>query len=72
VTKNLAIEPIANGRDGKPVYLKDIWPTSKEINALMKKYVTSAIFKKRYADVFKGDTIGARSRPSRAKPIAGT
>jgi len=38
------------------VYLKDIWPTTKEINALMKKFVTSAIFKKRYADVFKGDT----------------
>src|SRR5450432_4071074 len=56
VTKNLAVEPIGNGKDGKPVYLKDIWPTTKEINALMKKYVTAAIFKKRYADVFKGDT----------------
>jgi aconitate hydratase len=56
VTKNLAVEPIGNGKDGKPVYLKDIWPTTKEINAFMKKYVTSAIFKKRYADVFKGDT----------------
>src|SRR6266478_1040291 len=56
VTKNLAVEPIANGKDGKPVYLRDIWPTTKEINALMKKFVTSAIFKKRYADVFKGDT----------------
>jgi aconitate hydratase len=56
VTKNLAVEPLGNGRDGKPVYLKDIWPTTKEINALMKKFVTAAIFKKRYADVFKGDT----------------
>jgi aconitate hydratase len=56
VTKNLAVEPIANGKDGKPVYLKDIWPTTKEINAIMKRFVTSAIFKKRYADVFKGDT----------------
>ena len=33
VTKNLAVEPIGNGKDGKPVYLKDIWPTTKEINA---------------------------------------
>ena len=56
VTKNLAVEPIAVGKDGNPVYLKDIWPTTKEINATMKKYVTSTIFKKRYADVFKGDT----------------
>jgi aconitate hydratase len=55
VTRNLAVEPIGNGRDGKPVYLKDIWPTTKEINAVMKKFVTAAIFKKRYADVFKGD-----------------
>ena len=56
VTKDLAVEPIGNGKDGKPVYLKDIWPTAKEINAFMKKFVTATIFKKRYADVFKGDT----------------
>jgi aconitate hydratase len=55
VTKNLATEPLGTGKDGKPVYLKDIWPTSKEINAFIKKFVTSRIFKKRYADVFKGD-----------------
>jgi aconitate hydratase len=56
VTKNLDEEPIGTGKDGKPVYLKDIWPTSAEINAFIKKYVTSTIFKKKYADVFKGDT----------------
>ena len=56
VTKDLAVEPIGIGKDGKPVYLKDIWPTTKEINAYMKKFVTATIFKKRYADVFKGDT----------------
>ncbi|MDE2379156.1 aconitate hydratase AcnA [Bradyrhizobium sp.] len=56
VTKNLATEPLGEGKDGKPVYLKDIWPTSKDINAFMKKFVTASIFKKRYADVFKGDT----------------
>src|SRR5207302_3125864 len=55
VTRDLAVEPIATGKDGKPVYLKDIWPTTKEINAFMKKFVTASIFKKRYADVFKGD-----------------
>lgn len=56
VTKDLSVEPIGTGKDGKPVYLKDIWPTSTEINAFIKKYVTSTIFKKKYADVFKGDT----------------
>jgi aconitate hydratase len=34
VTKDLSVEPIGDGKDGKPVYLKDIWPTTKEINAL--------------------------------------
>jgi aconitate hydratase len=56
VTKNLAVDPIGTGKDGKPVYLKDIWPTTKEVNAFIKKFVTSTIFKKKYADVFKGDT----------------
>jgi aconitate hydratase len=55
VTRDLSVEPIGEGKDGKPVYLKDIWPTTKEINAVMKKFVTATIFKKRYADVFKGD-----------------
>jgi aconitate hydratase len=56
VTMNLATEPLGTDKAGKPVYLKDIWPTSKEINAFIKKFVTSRIFKKKYADVFKGDT----------------
>ena len=56
VTKNLDEEPIGTGKDGKDVYLKDIWPTTQEINAFIKKFVTSTIFKKKYADVFKGDT----------------
>ncbi|MDR6303467.1 aconitate hydratase [Nitrobacter vulgaris] len=55
VTKDLSREPLGTDKDGKPVYLKEIWPTSKEINAFIKKYVTSKIFKKKYADVFKGD-----------------
>ncbi|MBV9530710.1 MAG: aconitate hydratase AcnA, partial [Bradyrhizobium sp.] len=56
VRKNLAVDPIGEGKDGKPVYLKDLWPSMEEINALVKKYVTAPIFKKKYADVFKGDT----------------
>ncbi len=48
-------EPLGEGKDGKPVFLRDIWPTNKEIAGYIKKYVTRKIFKKRYADVFKGD-----------------
>uniref|UniRef100_UPI0037DA352C aconitate hydratase AcnA n=1 Tax=Tardiphaga sp. TaxID=1926292 RepID=UPI0037DA352C len=55
VTKNLAVEPIGEGKDGQPVFLKDIWPTTQEVNAIIKKYVTSTIFKKKYANVFDGD-----------------
>ncbi|MES2750157.1 MAG: aconitate hydratase AcnA [Pseudomonadota bacterium] len=56
VNINLTTEPLGIGKDGKPVYLKDVWPTSKEINAFTKKFVTAKVFKKKYADVFKGDT----------------
>ncbi|MGY4510553.1 aconitate hydratase [Bradyrhizobium sp. USDA 3650] len=70
VTKNLAVEPLGEGKDGKPVYLKDIWPTTKEINAFMKKFVTAAIFKKKYADVFKGDTNWAQDQDGRERNLS--
>ncbi|MCR5873766.1 aconitate hydratase AcnA [Phenylobacterium sp. J426] len=52
---DLANEPLGEGKDGKPVYLKDIWPTTAEIAALQRKHVTNKMFASRYADVFKGD-----------------
>jgi aconitate hydratase len=52
---DLAHEPLGDGKDGKPVYLKDIWPSSEEIAALQRKHVTQKMFNTRYADVFKGD-----------------
>ena len=55
VQMDLTKEPLGKGKDGKPVYLKDIWPTSKEIQEYIIKNVTKKIFKERYADVFKGD-----------------
>ncbi|QLQ12637.1 MAG: aconitate hydratase AcnA [Brevundimonas sp.] len=48
-------DPIGQDKKGKDVFLKDIWPTSKEIADIQKKAVTPAMFAKRYADVFKGD-----------------
>jgi aconitate hydratase len=48
-------EPLGTGKGGKPVYLKDIWPTTKDIQALQKKVVGEAMFEARYGDVFKGD-----------------
>ncbi len=48
-------EPIGNGSDGNPVYLKDIWPSSAEVNAAMESAVQSDMFRKSYAEVFAGD-----------------
>ena len=52
---DLATESLGEGKDGQPVYLKDIWPTSEEIATLQRKHVTQKMFATRYADVFKGD-----------------
>ncbi|WP_313589303.1 aconitate hydratase AcnA [Aquidulcibacter sp.] len=48
-------EPLGTSTDGQPVYLKDVWPTSAEVSAIMREYVTAEMFARRYADVFKGD-----------------
>ena len=52
---DIAKDPIGTGKDGKPVYLKDIWPTNKEIADIVRANVTPQMFTKRYSDVFKGD-----------------
>jgi len=52
---DIATQPIGQDKKGNDVFLKDIWPTAAEIAAIQKKSVTSKMFAKRYADVFKGD-----------------
>jgi aconitate hydratase len=58
-------DPLGVGKGGKPVYLKDIWPSNKELQKVVDKYVTAKAFKKRYSDVFKGDKFW---RSIKAKP----
>jgi aconitate hydratase len=48
-------EPLGNDKAGKPVYLRDIWPTPQEVESTMRSSVTSEMFRKEYADVFTGD-----------------
>jgi aconitate hydratase len=48
-------DAIGTSKDGKPVYLKDIWPTTKEIADMVDAVVTREMFQSKYADVFKGD-----------------
>ncbi|MFC3060319.1 aconitate hydratase AcnA [Paenirhodobacter populi] len=52
---DLTTEPLGTSKDGKPVYLKDIWPTDKEIAEIVERVVTRDAFLEKYADVFKGD-----------------
>src|SRR5688500_6553198 len=55
VTKDLTTEPLGEDRAGRPVYLKDIWPTEQELQETMLRAVTAAMFKQSYANVFAGD-----------------
>jgi aconitate hydratase len=48
-------EPIGTGEDGQPVYLRDIWPSQAEVAEAIRTSVRSEMFRKRYAEVFKGD-----------------
>jgi aconitate hydratase len=53
---DLGKDPIGTGSDGKQVYLKDIWPSNAEIEALLKS-VTHLMFKQQYSSVFEGDDL---------------
>ena len=52
---DLTHDPLGTGSDGKPVYLKDIWPTQKEIQETIAKSLDASMFTKSYGDVFQGD-----------------
>ncbi|MHA6724115.1 aconitate hydratase AcnA [Sphingomonas sp. RS2018] len=55
VTQDMVTTPIGQGSDGADVYLKDIWPTNDEVRSMIDSYVTSDMFRTRYADVYLGD-----------------
>ena len=52
---DIAKDPLGQDQNGNDVYLKDLWPSSSEIAALVEKTVTREAFQSKYADVFKGD-----------------
>ena len=54
---DVAKEPLGVDQNGKKVFLKDIWPSNKEIGEFVAKNITKQIFSKKYADVFKGDAL---------------
>ena len=52
---DLAREPLGTGSDGKPVHLRDVWPTPQEVRDAVERYVDAELFRSTYADVFRGD-----------------
>ncbi len=52
---DLLTEPLGEGTDGEPVYLRDVWPSSEEIKDLVGRSIRSEMFTRNYAEVFAGD-----------------
>jgi aconitate hydratase A / 2-methylisocitrate dehydratase len=48
-------DPLGQGKDGKPVYLRDLWPTQKEVQDAVSQGISSGMFSKNYETIFEGD-----------------
>ena len=55
VRKDLTEDPLGQGKDGRPVYLKDIWPSSEEVDAVVLECVRQDMFKREYERIYEGD-----------------
>ncbi|SFR95963.1 aconitate hydratase AcnA [Sphingomonas jatrophae] len=55
VRDDITTAPIGEGKDGKPVFLKDIWPTNQEVTDIITSVIDSEMYRTRYANVFEGD-----------------
>ena len=63
VAINMEKEPLGNDPEGNPVYLKDIWPNSKEIIEISDKFVTPQLYRKEYGEIFKGWDLWNELKP---------
>jgi aconitate hydratase len=52
---DVAKQPLGTDKQGRKVYLRDIWPSNREIGSFIRKNITKAMFQRKYANVFKGD-----------------
>jgi aconitate hydratase len=64
---DLTREPLGLSSEGKPIYLRDVWPTSREIQEAVQAFVTPEMFRNRYQDVFSGDTHWKRIKAQRSE-----
>jgi aconitate hydratase len=60
VDVDLATQPLGTGKDGKPVFLADIWPTAQEVSETIARSLEPGMFKSQYGDVFRGDELWQR------------
>jgi aconitate hydratase len=67
---NLTTDPLGHDRRGAPIYLKDIWPTARDISDFVRKHVTRKAFARRYKDVFKGDAAWRRIKVTKGLTYA--
>jgi len=67
---NLTVEPVGYDGENEPVYLKDIWPSTKEIAETIRKSVTAASFRARYGDVFQGTPAWRKVKVKKGKTYA--
>ncbi len=68
--RDMINDPIGTGKDGKPVYLKDIWPSNAEIQETVRNSVKASQFATEYAKVFDGDAPWQRLEVPRGKTFA--
>ncbi len=54
MTRDLLGEPLGKGTDGQPVYLKDVWPSNAEVDAVIEEALTPEMFRSRYANMSEG------------------
>src|SRR5213082_3128948 len=55
VDTDLRKDPLGQGKDGKPVYLADIWPSQREVNEVISKSISSDMFRRSYGEVYHDD-----------------
>jgi aconitate hydratase A / 2-methylisocitrate dehydratase len=53
---DLRKDALGRGKDGKPVFLADVWPTQKEVDEAVQKSITSDMFRRSYGEVYQGDS----------------
>jgi len=52
---DLTSQPLGTAADGQPVFLRDLWPPAEEVQSVIRKEISPAIFRRRYAEVFSGN-----------------